>query len=207
MAAGAVVLAAGAWTGRLARDASVFVPLTGGKGHHVELEAGSGDPWIPLFLQEEQVVATPLPGRIRLAGTLELCGLDLAVDRRRVAAIERAGRAAVPALAGRPVRGLWRGLRPCTPDGIPVVGRAPGVENLLLATGHAMLGFTLASVTGRVVAGLASGDAPHADVRPLRPDRFRTLHTALGLEGLPLEGKMTAEGATRLSELRRGSLP
>lgn len=178
VAADTVVLAAGAWTPRIARDASLFVPVEGGKGYHVELEAGEGDPRIPLFLQEERVVVTPLPGRVRLAGTLELCGLDLSVDRRRVAAVERAGRAAVRGLDGRRTLGLWRGLRPCTPDGLPIVGRSSRAENVVLATGHAMLGFTLAPLTGRLVAELIAGRTP-TGLGLLRPDRFRPLRDAL----------------------------
>lgn len=175
MAAGTVVLAAGAWTREIARDASLFVPVEGGKGYHVELEAGEGDPAIPLFLQEERVVVTPLPGRIRLAGTLELCGLDLSVDPRRVAAVERSGRAAVRGLEDRRLLAVWRGLRPCTPDGLPIVGRSPRLENVVLATGHAMLGFTLAPLTGKLVAELVEGRPPSRDLRLLRPDRFRPL--------------------------------
>jgi D-amino-acid dehydrogenase len=175
-----VVLAAGAWTGRLAREASLFLPVTGGKGYHVELEGNRGDPRIPLFLQEERVVVTPFPGRVRVAGTLELCGLDLAVDRRRVAAVERAGRAGVPVLAGRRTIAIWRGLRPCTPDGLPVLGRTPAVDNVVVATGHAMLGFTLAPLTGGIVADLVCGRSLDARLGLLRPDRFRTLATRLG---------------------------
>jgi D-amino-acid dehydrogenase len=107
----------------------------------------------------------------------------MAVDRVRVAALVRAAERIVPSLAGRPVRGVWRGLRPCAPDGLPIVGRTERYENLLLATGHAMMGITLAPVTGRLVAELALGERPSVDPAPLSPDRFRSLlsrrrHTA-----------------------------
>ncbi|MCC6222016.1 MAG: FAD-dependent oxidoreductase [Thermoleophilia bacterium] len=175
VAAGEVVLAAGVWTPVLARPLGLYVPVEGGKGYHVDFEAADGDPGLPTWFDEARVIATPLPGRLRLAGTLELAGLDLSVDRRRVDAIVRAGQRGLRGLEGRRVLEVWRGLRPCTPDGLPIVGRPPAYENLALATGHAMMGLTLAPVTGRLVAELLTGDEPSQDVRPLRPERFQPL--------------------------------
>jgi D-amino-acid dehydrogenase len=88
------------------------------------------------------VIATPLGGRLRLAGTLDLCGLDVRVDPVRLQALVRAaGRTLLLPAAARTVQ-VWRGLRPCAPDGLPVIGRPDGVANLILATAHAMLGIT-----------------------------------------------------------------
>ena len=123
-------LAAGVWSGRLARELDVSLPLEGGKGYHVDLEAQPGDPDLPIWLHEHRVVITPLGARVRLAGTLELTGTDERIDQRRVDAIVRAATGAVPAFAGRPRMHVWRGLRPCTPDGLPVIGRAPNLDNL-----------------------------------------------------------------------------
>ena len=173
--AGTVVLAAGAWSGVLARRLSVFAPIEGGKGYHVEFERGPTDPSIPLGLMEARIAMTPLEGRLRLAGTLELAGLDLGVDRVRVDAIVRAARRALPGLEERPVRATWRGLRPCTPDGMPIIGRPAALENLVLAAGHGMWGLQLAPVTGQLVAQLVCAEKPSCDVEPFRPDRFRPL--------------------------------
>ena len=84
-----VVLAAGAWAGLLARELGLYLPLEGGKGYHLELDPPPQAPRLPVFVQEARVIATPLPGRLRLSGTLELAGLDLSVDRRRVEAVAR----------------------------------------------------------------------------------------------------------------------
>jgi D-amino-acid dehydrogenase len=173
--AGAVVLAAGAWTPGLAHDVGVAVPVEGGKGYHVDLESGHGDPRVPIWLQESRVIATPLAGRIRLAGTLELAGLDLRVDRRRVDAVLRAGLRGVACLAGRRTVEVWRGLRPCSPDGLPIVGPVDGVDGLVLATGHGMMGLALAPVTGLLVAQLLTGQPPTQDLTPLSPGRFRSI--------------------------------
>jgi D-amino-acid dehydrogenase len=172
-----VVLAAGAWTPRVAAGLGLAIPVEAGKGYHVDYERAAADPSMPVFLHEARVVATPLEGRLRLSGTLELAGLDLSVDRRRIEAIERVGRRRLRGLAGRRVVDLWRGLRPCPPDGLPIVGSPARYENLVLATGHAMLGFTLAPLTGRIVASLVAGEPAGHDLTLLHPDRFRSLGT------------------------------
>ncbi len=169
---GAVVLAAGSWTPRLAADLGVFVPVEGGKGYHVDFERRPGDPETPVFLREAHVIVTPLSDRLRVAGTLQLSGLDLAVDRVRLAAIVRSAQRLLP-LGGRRVLDVWRGLRPCSPDGLPILGRPRGNDDVVLATAHAMMGVTLAPVTGLLAAQMVAGEATSFDVGALRPDRFR----------------------------------
>jgi D-amino-acid dehydrogenase len=173
LAPGAVVLAAGAWSPRIARGLRLALPVEAGKGYNLEFARGDGDPRVPVFLQEARVIATPFARAVRLAGTLELTGLDLTIDERRLGAVERAGRRRVRGLAGRPHTSVWSGLRPCAPDGLPIVGRPRAYDNLVVATGHAALGFTLAPLTGRLVAQLVAGGPLDHDVAPLHPDRFR----------------------------------
>jgi D-amino-acid dehydrogenase len=159
-----VVVAAGAWSRTL-----VDLPLEGGKGYHVDFEYADGDPTIPAWLQETWTVATPLPGRLRLSGTLELAGLDLSISQPRVDAIRRGGDRWFHGLAARPVLDTWAGLRPCLPDGLPAIGWLDGV---VVATGHAMKGVALAPITGRVVAQLVAGEQPDVDLAPFDPARF-----------------------------------
>jgi D-amino-acid dehydrogenase len=173
--ADAVVLAAGVWTRGLARGLGLALPVEGGKGYHVDYPEGATDPRVPVYMQEARVVATPLPGRLRLAGMFELAGLDLSVDPHRLGSMRRAGERRVRGVAGRRVLEVWRGLRPCAPDGMPLVGRPGRYDNLVLATGHAMLGFTLAPVTGALVAELVAGAQPSHDITLLHPDRFTGL--------------------------------
>ena len=171
--AGEVVVAAGAWTPRLVAPLGIGVPVEAGKGFHLDYEAATGDPRMPVFVYESRAVATSLPGRLRLTGALALVGLDLSLDERRLAAIERVSARHLSGFVGRRPIETWSGLRPCSPDGLPIIGRPAGLENLVLATGHGMLGFTLAPVTGRLVAQLVKGAAPELDPAPYEPDRFR----------------------------------
>jgi D-amino-acid dehydrogenase len=175
VAAGEVVLAAGAWSSSLARGLPVAVPIQGGKGYHVDFADAAGDPTLPVHFPEHRVVATPLSGRLRVSGMLQLAGTDLRVDRGRVDTIARHAGRLLTGLRARRVLRVWRGLRPCTPDGLPIVGRVPGVENLTLATGHGMWGLQLAPVTARLVAGLLTGDPDAGSLSALRPERFSLL--------------------------------
>ena len=170
-----VVLAAGAWTPKLAEQAGVFVPVTGGKGYHVELPAEPSAPSIPTLFIESRVGITPLEGRIRVGGTVELAGLDLSISHRRVDAIVDGAVAAMPSLAGRPRQKVWRGLRPCAPDGVPIIGQSKRMSNLVLATGHAHMGLALSPVTGRLIREIVRGEEPSYDLAPLSPDRFQPL--------------------------------
>jgi D-amino-acid dehydrogenase len=159
-----VIVAAGAWSRELVR-----LPLEGGKGYHVDFALADGDPRIPSWIQETWTIATPLPDRLRLSGTLELAGLDLSVSQSRVDTIRRGGDRWFRGLAGRPVLETWAGLRPCLPDGLPAIGR---LGRTIVATGHAMKGVSLAPITGRLVAQLVSGEEPEVDLAPYDPARF-----------------------------------
>jgi D-amino-acid dehydrogenase len=165
------VLAAGVWSDRLARPAGLRLRLEGGKGYHVDFERNESQPTIPVFLQEARVTTTPLPSAFRLTGGLDLCGLDLQIDRRRPDALVTASRRLFGAEATLSELRVWRGLRPCSPDGLPLIGRARAVDDLIICTGHSMLGLTLAPVSARIVADLIDGATP-PEVEPLDPSRF-----------------------------------
>jgi D-amino-acid dehydrogenase len=125
-----------------------------------------------MLLSESRVAVTPLGGRLRFAGTLELAGLDLSVNLRRVRAIERAIPQYLPQLPPLEPLELWRGLRPLTPDDLPIIGRPAGTRGLVLATGHGMSGVSQAPATGELVAQLISGETTSIPLDPFSPDRF-----------------------------------
>jgi D-amino-acid dehydrogenase len=168
------VLAAGSWSPRLAATAGIRLPLQPGKGYSVTLPAPRINLTVPLILTESRVAVTPLGDRIRYAGTMELAGLDLSINLRRVNAIKKAVPLYLEGVDPRARRGPepWAGLRPCSPDGMPYIGRFRRYPNLIAATGHAMLGISLAPVTGRLVAELVAGKPPSVDLTLLAPDRF-----------------------------------
>jgi D-amino-acid dehydrogenase len=170
--AGQVVLAAGAWTPFLTAGLGVRLPVEPAKGYSVDVERPADFPEVPLYLGDAHVVLTPLGDSLRLGSTLELAGWDMRVRPRRVAYLRAAGERAVGVPADGPIRQLWRGPRPVTPDGLPVIGRVPGRDRVILATGHCMLGLSLGPATGRLVAQVASGARPEIDLAPLGVQRF-----------------------------------
>ena len=131
-------------------------------------------PEMPLVLVEAKVAVPPMHEVLRIAETLELAGWDLAINLRRVNAILKS----IPLyLSDFDPRSLdlieiWRGLRPCTPDGLPHIGRPNNLDNLIVATGHAMKGISLAPVTGKLVAQLAAGEHPDINLSALSIERF-----------------------------------
>jgi D-amino-acid dehydrogenase len=170
-----LVLAAGSWSPPLAVGLGLDLPIQPAKGYSVEIEAPADTPDVPFMLTEAKVGVTPLGrGRLRFAGTLELAGLDLSINRRRVDAIVNAVPRYVPDWnpADFRVREVWRGLRPCTPDGLALIGRPRDWDNVVLAAGHAMIGMSLGPVTGRLVAQIVGGRTPDFDLGLFDPDRF-----------------------------------
>ncbi|MGH2964419.1 MAG: NAD(P)/FAD-dependent oxidoreductase [Solirubrobacterales bacterium] len=170
-----VVVANGAWAAEMGRHVGRPIPIEGAKGYHVDLERASSDPSIPVYMQEARVIATPFEDRLRLSGTLQLTGLDMGLDRVRAMATLEAGTRTLREISRNRVTEVWRGIRPCAPDGLPVIGRSGGIENMIFATGHAMKGLHLAPTTACLVADLLTGTKPAIDMKPFRPDRFRAL--------------------------------
>jgi D-amino-acid dehydrogenase len=168
---GQVVLAGGSWSAGLAATLGLRLPIQAGKGYSVTYHRPHVSPRIPMIMAEAKVGVTPMGASLRLGGTLELAGLDFSINRRRVDAVVRSVMSYLR-LEDLKVREIWRGLRPLTPDGLPIVGRPRRFGNLIIATGHAMLGISLGPITGKLVSQLAQGEEPMVDLSALAPDRF-----------------------------------
>jgi D-amino-acid dehydrogenase len=170
----AVVVAAGLWTRDLLRKAGFRLPLLAGKGYSVTIGSAERPPRRPLYLVGTRMGVTPYDGAVRLAGMFELMRGDLSVDPRRLEALRRSAQPflAEPELADR-AGDEWSGLRPFLPDGLPAIGRVPGFENLYVASGHGLLGITLAPATGDVLAPLVLEGEPSPTLAPFAPGRFR----------------------------------
>lgn len=156
-AADAFVVCAGAWSSLLLRMLCVSLPLYGAKGYSVTFDLPESAPSVPLLLEEPRIAVTPYKDSFRIAGVLDLSGFDMAVDPKRIVNMENQVKNFLPGLNDLKVREIWRGLRPCAPDGLPVIGRAGNFKNLWVATGHATKGMSLGPSTGKMVADLLLG--------------------------------------------------
>lgn len=172
--ADAVVIAAGARTGQLTKKIGVNLPIQGGKGYCLDYAPAPVPLGRAIDFPESRFVCSPMEGMIRIAGTMEFSGINEIVRQERVAALARgAARAFTGWPEGTNGVKIDNGLRPITPDGLPVIGWLPGFRNLAVASGHAMLGVTLAASTGDAVAELVTtGQAPEV-IKPFNPARFR----------------------------------
>ncbi len=170
----AVVVAAGAFSGPLAAQLGVRVPLDTERGYHVTLKSPSMMPRVPLLEAAGKWFATPMTAGLRLAGTVEFAGLDAPPDWRRAEALLDQLPNLLPQLSHSAVghADRWMGRRPSLPDSRPVIGRSPRFANAVLAFGHAHVGLTSAAMTGRLVAQLLTGERPSIDLSPFAPDRF-----------------------------------
>lgn len=167
-----VVVAAGAWTPALVSPLGIRVPVQPAKGCSCTIDRFQDSPVVPILSDELRVAITPLGDRIRFGGTLELAGFDPRLHRARYEAVVSGARRLLGAAFERRGEQAWYGYRPLTSDGLPVIGWAPRVEGLIIATGHGTLGYTLSPITGKVVAELADGKEPSVPLDLFRADRF-----------------------------------
>lgn len=167
------VLAAGSWSPGLARGLRLPLPMQPGKGYSITLPNPRMLPGRCMSFAEARVAVTPMGSSLRFAGTMELAGLDPSINPVRVNAILQAIPRYFPDFGPDDFRGVqpWSGLRPCSPDGLPYVGRFRRYANLCAATGHSMMGVSLGPITGRLISEIVSGEAPSMDVQALSPDR------------------------------------
>ena len=165
-----VVLAAGAWSQSLAKQGGEDIPLDTERGYHIEFAMDACPIERPVSPVDLGFYVTPMVGRLRVAGTVELGGLSAPLNPNRIALLERGVRKLFPGLG--PVQSQWLGFRPSLPDSLPVIGPSRRYPNLIHAFGHGHLGMTLAGVTSRIVVSLIEKRNDGPDLRAFRPDRF-----------------------------------
>jgi D-amino-acid dehydrogenase len=173
----AVVVAAGAWSKRFVAQLGDRVLLDTERGYHVEIPALPAMPSRPVMWAEGKLFATPMQGRLRAAGTVELAGLHAPPDWRRADLLLRQLREmfvhADAASADPSSVTRWQGFRPSTPDSLPVIGPASRVPNAFYGFGHGHVGLTAAASTGRAIAALVAGERAPLDLSPFSITRFR----------------------------------
>ena len=148
------VLATGSWSPILAKKLNITIPIQAGKGYSFTLDNPFGKIDTPFIFAEAKVAATPLTNKIRFGGTMELAGLTEGINQRRVNGIIKSIKKYIPSFDESSIdrNNIWYGYRPCSPDGVPIVGRTEKFNNLTIATGHAMMGLSLGPITGKLVS-------------------------------------------------------
>lgn len=167
-----VVVATGSWSKSLASMLRLRVPILGGKGYAMIVPTLEKQPQYPIMLVEKKIAITPRENSLRIAGTLELVDQDFSITQKRVENIKKGAREFLHLPDKLEVQELWAGLRPCTPDGVPLIGYHKNISNLVMAVGHQMLGLQSGAGTGLLVADIIEGKTPFVDLKVLDANRF-----------------------------------
>ncbi len=169
-----VVLASGSWMPELAKKLDLSLPLMPGKGYTFTDRAPKKKLTIPAILCEARVAITPMNGYMRYGGTMEIAPVNDTVNLKRVQGIVQS----LPKyfrnldVAMPDEKDVWFGFRPCSPDGLPYIGRSGKINNLIIAGGHAMMGLSLGPASGKVIADLLNEQKSEVDIKAFNPDRF-----------------------------------
>jgi D-amino-acid dehydrogenase len=169
-----LIVCGGSWTSDLAVSLGLKIPMQAGKGYSLTLPKPRQLPQICSICTEARVAVTPMDGALRVGGTMEIAGLNEDINPVRVRGIVDSFCRYFPEFRAADFSGIqpWRGLRPCSPDGLPYIGRTARFSNLSVATGHGMMGLSLGPVTGKLMAEILAGDKPSWDISMLSPDRY-----------------------------------
>jgi D-amino-acid dehydrogenase len=172
MSADHYVFAIGAWSSLIADALGCSIPVEPGKGYSVTMSKPESMPSHPMLFPERSIGITPFEDSYRIASMMEFAGFDTTIPEFRIRQLQDSARPYLRDPVGAEIRHTWYGWRPMTWDSLPIIGRVPRVSNALLATGHNMLGLTLAPTTGRLIAELVAERTPHIPVEPYSPARF-----------------------------------
>jgi D-amino-acid dehydrogenase len=169
-----VVMAGGSWLPQLAKMAQLPIPLMPGKGYSFTYDQPQKKLNVPAILCEARVAITPMNGHMRYGGTMEIAPVNNKINLNRVEGIVESVPKYFPGikLEVPQEKDIWFGFRPCSPDGLPYLGRTTKLNNLIIAGGHAMMGLSLGPATGKVVADLANGQKPEVEISAFNPERF-----------------------------------
>ena len=168
IAADQFVVATGAWTPQLNAELGCRVPIQPGKGYSITYPRPAACPAYPLIFEEHRVAVTPFRTGYRLGSTMEFAGYDDRMNRARLAILTEGAKPYLREVPAGPVDEEWWGWRPMTFDGLPVIDFAPAAANVLIAAGHNMLGLSMATATGKLVAEMLGAGKPHLDPAPYR---------------------------------------
>jgi D-amino-acid dehydrogenase len=166
------ILAAGSWSPLVSKALGFRIPIQPGKGYSITMGRPERCPKHSMVLKEKSVAVTPWSSGFRLGSTMEFVGYDTSLNPTRIQALIDGAAAFLHTPTGPGERTPWYGWRPMTMDTVPIIDRAPKHKKLWLATGHSMLGVSMSTATGKLVAELMTGAKPHIDPDPYRYSRF-----------------------------------
>jgi D-amino-acid dehydrogenase len=169
-----VVIATGSWSGLMSSKLGLSLPMQAGKGYSFLLDNAVAKIRIPSILLEARVAVTPMGNSIRFGGTMEISGIDHSINMNRVKGIVDSVPNYYPEMnIAIPAKdAIWHGLRPCSPDGLPYIGRTENIKNVIIATGHSMMGLSLGPGTGKLVSEIIAKTKPSVDLTMFKVNRF-----------------------------------
>ncbi|PHS53461.1 MAG: amino acid dehydrogenase [Lutibacter sp.] len=168
-----LVVASGSWSPILAKKLGVKMLVQAGKGYRINVNRKTGIKY-PAILAELNTAVSPMDGFTRFGGTMEIAGINEKINMGRVKAIAKAAHTFYPnvTITKQEMEGAACGLRPVSPDGLPFIGRANSISNVCFATGHAMMGWSQAHATGKLVSEILSNKKPSLNIVPFSVERF-----------------------------------
>jgi D-amino-acid dehydrogenase len=168
------VLATGSWSAEIAKMVDMNIPIMPGKGYSFMEAEPAQRMHIPALLCEARVAITPMNGSLRYGGTMELGQINQQINQQRVLGIVESVPRYFPDLKPEvpSLDKIWFGFRPSSPDGLPYIGQSHKAKNLIVATGHGMMGLSLGPATGALVSELIAGEKPSIDIQAFSPSRF-----------------------------------
>ncbi|MBL62434.1 MAG: amino acid dehydrogenase [Opitutae bacterium] len=167
-----LVIATGAVTPHLREELGWRAPIQPGKGYSITMPRPRICPEIPVIFPETKVGVTPFESGYRLGSTMEFAGYDDSLNPKRYGLLLKGAEDYLQEPHCEPIENIWYGWRPMTHDSIPIIGPCPGRKNVILATGHNMLGLSMAPGTGKLVTEMITGSKPHLEPAPYSPERF-----------------------------------
>lgn len=168
-----LIIATGSWSGLLTKKLGISLPMQAGKGYSFTVPDVKNNTRIPSIFLEARVAVTPMGQSLRFGGTMEITGIDHRINMNRVRGIVESIPRYYPEMKIELPKEstVWHGLRPCSPDGLPYIGRTQ-VKNLILATGHSMMGISLGPASGKLVCELIQHEKTSIDITCFIPERF-----------------------------------
>jgi D-amino-acid dehydrogenase len=169
-----VVIATGSWSGLMGKKLGITLPMQAGKGYSFTLPDVKKNIRVPSIFLEARVAVTPMEDTLRFGGTMEITGIDHSISMNRVKGIVDSIPNYYPEMKVEmpKVDEVWHGLRPCSPDGLPYIGRSVQIKNLIIATGHSMMGLSLGPGTGKLIVEIVNQEKVSIGIDAFNPERF-----------------------------------